>query len=102
MPKYLISCNNPFHDEWSEGVKGSRIVNLRVFGSSELAHAFANFIFHEKEIKSRKVNHVFFSCLQQCLKKRSFTRHFTKKSTGNEIKKKVGHKMFIHSHFIIK
>ena len=89
MPRFLKNCNNPFHDDWSKGVGNSRIFNLRAHGLSELTHSFAKFISHEGRTKSPKVNQICFNCLQQCLKKRSFTRHLAKQS-NDAIKEKVG------------
>ena len=89
MPKFTKNCNNCFHDEWSNGVDGSRqIVNLRAFGLDELAQAFAKFIAREKNTTSKNVTHVCKSCVQQCLKKRNFTRYLSKLSP-NAIEKKV-------------
>ena len=88
MPKFTKNCNNSFH-EWSDGVDGSRrIVNLRAFGLDELAEAFVKFSAHEKNITSKKVTHICKSCVQQCLKKRNFTRHLSKLSPDT-IEKKV-------------
>ena len=58
MPKYLKNCNNPFYDDWSNSVKDSKIFNLRAHDLSELTHCFANFISHEKRIKSPNVNQI--------------------------------------------
>ena len=89
MPKFTKNCNNSFHDEWSDGVDGSRrIVNLRAFGLDGLAEAFFKFSAHEKNITSKKVTHIWKSCVQQCLKKRNFTRHLSKLSPDT-IEKKV-------------
>ena len=56
MPKFSKNCNNPFHDDWSDGVDGcSRMVNLRAFGLGELAEAFdklSKFVANEKHQKS--------------------------------------------------
>ena len=80
MPKFTKNCNNCFHDKWSNGVDGSkRIVNLRAFGVDELAQAFTT---------SKNVTHICKSCVQQCLKKRNFTRYLSKLSP-NAIEKKV-------------
>ncbi len=55
MPKFSKNCNNPFHDDWSDGVDGcSRMVNLRAFGLGELAEAFdklSKFVANEKTSK---------------------------------------------------
>ena len=88
MPKFTKNCNNSFH-EWSDGVDGSRrIVNLRTFGLGELAEAFAKFSAHEKNITSKKVTNICKTCVQQCPKKRNFTRHLSKLSPYT-IEKKV-------------
>ena len=96
MPKFSKNCNNPFHDDWSDGVDGcSRMVNLRAFGLGELAEAFdklSKFVANEKNISLKnikKVTHICKSCVQQCLKKRNFTRHLPKQISPDAIEKKV-------------
>ncbi len=60
------------------------MVNLRAFGLCELAEAFdklSKFIANEKNISLKnikKVTHICKSCVQQCLKKRNFSRHLPK------------------------
>ena len=93
MPKFTKNCYNSFHDEWSDGVEGSRrIVNLRAFGLGELAEAFSKFLAHEKNLTSKKVTHICKSCVQQCLKKRKFIRHLSKLSPDT-IEKKVSNNL---------
>jgi hypothetical protein len=97
MPKFSKNCNNPFHDKCSDGVDGSsRMVNLRAFGLGELAEAFAKFIANEKNITLKKVTHICKICVQQCLKKRNFTRHLSKQLSPDAIEKKVSNNYIKH------
>ena len=48
MPKFTKTCNNPLHSEFSEGLEGSTIVNLKAFGLLQFAEALATFLACEK------------------------------------------------------
>ena len=54
MPKFAKTCNNPLHSEFSEGLEGSTIVNLKAFGLLQFAEALAIFLACEKQIKTTK------------------------------------------------
>ena len=56
MPKFSKTCNNPLHSEFSEGLEGSTIVNLKAFGLLQFAEALAIFLACEKQIKTTKTD----------------------------------------------
>jgi hypothetical protein len=94
MPKFAKTCNNPFHDEWSDGFEGSsRIVNLRAYNLDEFASAFAKFSSDEKNYKVTpiKINQICKNCLQQCLKKKNFIRYLPHLPSTDKIEKKVSY-----------
>ena len=86
MPKFSSNCQKPRHDEWSR--RSSRLVNLRVYGLADLASAFVKMAY-EKEMKSPRVNKICYDCLQQCLKKRNFSRHLPKNLAIDSIENKI-------------
>ncbi len=80
MPKFSKNCDNPFHDDWLDGIDGSSwMVNLRAFSLGELAEAFGKlckFIANEKNISLeniKKVTHICKSCVKQCLKEEFYS-----------------------------
>ncbi|CAB4033568.1 Hypothetical predicted protein [Paramuricea clavata] len=92
MPKFAKTCNNPFHDEWSDGFEGSsRIVNLRAYNLDEFARAFAKFSSDEKncEVTPKKINQICKNCLQQNLKKKNFIRYLPQLPSTDEIERKL-------------
>ena len=91
MPKFSKKCQNPFHDEWSDDSElcPCRIINLRVYGLGEFAQAFVKFLVDEKNVTSKKISRICKNCLQQCLKKRKFTKHLPQQQSTNEIEMKV-------------
>ena len=78
MPKYLKACHNRhFHEKWGSDAVEVHTVNLRRSGLSELAKTFVKFLKQELDIKSPAVTQVCSNCLQQCLRKRIFTKYLT-------------------------
>ena len=95
MPKFTKTCNNPLHSEFSEGLEGSTIVNLKAFGLLQFAEALATFLACEKQIKTTKrIRQLCKNCIHQCCKKRNFTRNLDKRLSIKAIERKVGKKHF--------
>ena len=95
MPKFAKTCNNPLHSEFSEGLEGSTIVNLKAFGLLQFAEALAIFLPCEKQIKTtKKIRQLCKNCICKCCKKRNFTRNLDKRLSIKVIERKVGKKYF--------
>ena len=56
MPKYRRACNNPFHEKWSKGARGGKVINLRARGLLVISNVFQQFVEAEMgEKSSRKI-----------------------------------------------
>jgi hypothetical protein len=90
MPRFGKKCNNPLHNEWSEGYEDSKMVKLKAFGWCELGQALSIFLACEKQIKtSKKISQLCKNCIHECLKKRNITRHLPKRLHMDSIEMKV-------------
>ena len=86
MPKFKRSCNNPFHEEWTNN-DGGAIVNLAGRGLLTLSKLFEGFIEAELGKKvPRGVKFLCTTCLRECFKKRKFTKFLAKDSSELETK----------------
>ena len=43
MPKFQISCNNPFHQAWSKR-DGEKVINFKRHGFLAVAYAFEKYV----------------------------------------------------------
>ena len=89
MPKFAKTCNNPLHSEFSEGLEGSTIVNLKAFGLLQFTEALKT---------TKKIRQLCKNCIHQCCKKRNFPRNLDKRLSIKTIERKVGKIHFPRKH----
>ena len=88
MPKFQRSCNNPFHENWSND-EGKKIINLRARGLFTITTVFEQYVEEETGKKSSHgIKNLCTACLHECFNKRRFTK-LLPKGQNDQLKDKV-------------